>query len=56
MGELKIVELRTKAEKELGEDFDIRGFHDAVLGNGGVPLGILEQQIDAWITKMKAQD
>ena len=56
MGELKIVELRTKAEKELGEDFDIRGFHDAVLGNGGVPLGILEQQIDAWIAKMKAQD
>jgi len=55
MGELKILELRGKAEKELGEEFDIRGFHDAVLSNGGVPLGILETQIDTWIAETKTQ-
>jgi len=46
---LKILELRAKAEAALGEDFDIRKFHDAVLSNGGIPLDILEKQIDRFI-------
>ena len=55
MGELKILELRNKAEMELGGNFDIRGFHDAVLENGGIPLGILEERIDIWIAKVKSK-
>ncbi len=53
IGELKILELRKRAKTELGGDFDIREFHDAVLGNGGIPLDILEQQINVWIAKKK---
>ena len=49
IGELKILELRARAEAVLGERFDIRAFHDAVLGNGGVTLPVLEQQIDEFI-------
>ncbi|PHR57464.1 MAG: DUF885 domain-containing protein [Robiginitomaculum sp.] len=49
IGELKIWELRGRAEKALGADFDIRQFHDAVLRNGGIPLNILEERIDEWI-------
>jgi uncharacterized protein (DUF885 family) len=49
MGELKIRELRAKAEKALGAKFDVRRFHDAVLGNGSVPMPVLEQVIDGFI-------
>ncbi len=49
MGELKIVELRARAEAALGNKFDIREFHDAVLVDGAMPLGILEARIDSWI-------
>ena len=49
VGELKILELRRNAEAELGEGFDIRRFHDAVLSNGGLPLDILEKQINRFI-------
>jgi uncharacterized protein (DUF885 family) len=49
MGELKIRELRARAEKALGESFDVRAFHDAVLENGAVPLSVLEERIDAFI-------
>ena len=49
LGELKIRELRAKAEKELGDKFDLRRFHDAVLGQGSVPLDVLETQVNAWI-------
>jgi len=49
VGELKIVELRQRAEAALGPRFDIRAFHDAVLANGGVTLPVLERQIDAYI-------
>ncbi len=53
VGMLKIQELRRKAEAELGDDFDIRGFHDAVLGGGALPLTILERRIDDWIASVK---
>ena len=52
-GELKIRELRQRAEDTLGEKFDLRLFHDAVLENGAVPLSVLEQKIDAWIDTQK---
>jgi uncharacterized protein (DUF885 family) len=49
VGKLKIEALRAKAEQALGDRFDIRGFHDIVLGSGSVPLDILEKNVDAWI-------
>ena len=49
MGELKIRELRKKAEKELGEKFDIRDFHDVVLLNGAVPLFVLDELVNDYI-------
>ena len=56
IGMLKILELRARAEEELGDKFDIRGFHDTVLGGGTVPLSILETQVDRWIEQVKAED
>lgn len=53
LGELKIRELRARAETALGPKFDLRRFHDAVLGQGAVPLDALEAQIDAWIMTEK---
>ena len=53
IGELKIRELRSLAETELGADFDIRTFHDAVLENGAVPLSVLEDKIKTWIAAQK---
>jgi uncharacterized protein (DUF885 family) len=52
MGELKIKELRTKAEGKLGPKFDIREFHDVVLRNGALPLTILEREVDRWLAGM----
>lgn len=52
-GELKIVELRRRAEAALGDDFDVRAFHDAVLLNGSLPLTVLEQQIERWIVAQR---
>jgi uncharacterized protein (DUF885 family) len=49
IGQLHIQALREKAQAALGERFDLRRFHDAVLGNGALPLAILDQQVDAWI-------
>jgi uncharacterized protein (DUF885 family) len=49
IGKLKIEELRRRAEERLGDDFDVREFHDRVLENGAVPLGVLERHIDAWL-------
>ncbi|HEY0661976.1 MAG TPA: DUF885 family protein [Lysobacter sp.] len=54
IGELKIQELRDKAEKELGDKFDVREFHAEVLKDGSVPLDVLEQKIDRWIASKKA--
>ena len=49
IGQLKIAELRARSEAALGEDFDIRDFHAQVLGQGDLPLDILEARIDAWL-------
>ena len=55
VGELKIKQLRAKAEAELGERFDVREFHAQVLGTGNLPLTILERKIDSWIATRRAQ-
>jgi len=49
VGQLKILELRDKAEKSLGDKFDIRSFHDMVLGSGSIPLNVLEENTNKWI-------
>jgi uncharacterized protein (DUF885 family) len=53
LGELKIKELRRKAEKDLGTSFDVRAFHDVVLGSGSVPLNVLEANVDRWIGEQR---
>ena len=53
-GEMKIIALREKARAELGDKFDIRRFHDAMLLDGPMPLDLLERRIDAWIAAEKA--
>jgi len=49
IGQLKILRLRERAERQLGDKFDVRAFHDALLGGGALPLDILEQRMDAWL-------
>lgn len=49
LGMLKIVELRARAQRALGERFELTGFHDVVLGSGPLPLPMLEENVDAWI-------
>lgn len=53
IGQLKILELRDKSRKGLGSRFDIREFHDEILGAGALPMNILEQRIDRWIASKK---
>jgi len=54
IGKLKLMELRTEARRALGEDFDIRAFHDEVLKDGPVPLSILERKIEGLVGDTKA--
>jgi len=56
IGQLKILALRARAERQLGEDFDIRAFHDELLGAGALPLDLLELRMDAWLTAEVARD
>jgi uncharacterized protein (DUF885 family) len=56
VGQLKILELRALAEKELGPKFDIRDFHDVVLRNGTIPLDILEEQVRTWIEQTRKSE
>jgi prolyl oligopeptidase len=53
MGELKIKELRAHARQELASQFDLKEFHDVVLGSGPVPLDILSREVDQWIAEKK---
>ncbi len=53
MGELKIRSLRQTAKEKLGERFDLREFHDVVLGNGSIPLRVLERQVEAYLEAKK---
>jgi uncharacterized protein (DUF885 family) len=54
IGQMKITELRRRAERELGSRFDIKAFHRAVLEDGAVPLAVLEAKIDRWIAERRA--
>ena len=53
IGKMKILELRDRAQKALGAKFDIKAFHDATLKSGPLPLPMLEENIDAWITSQR---
>lgn len=53
VGQLKILELRDRAKKALGDKFDLRAFHDQVLDSGALPLDVLSDRIDAWIATQK---
>jgi uncharacterized protein (DUF885 family) len=53
VGQLKILELRERAKKALGPKFDVRKFHDEVLGAGALPMDVLERRIDSWIATQK---
>ena len=51
IGQLKILELRERAQKALGPKFDIRAFHDELLGAGALPLDVLEERMENWIAR-----
>jgi uncharacterized protein (DUF885 family) len=53
IGQLKLLELRDRAKKALGDKFDLRAFHDQVVGSGALPLDVLSDQIDGWIAAQK---
>ncbi|MGM0526480.1 MAG: DUF885 domain-containing protein [Pseudomonadota bacterium] len=54
VGMIKILELREQAKQALGEKFDIRGFHDTVLGGGALPLHILERRVEQWVASQQS--
>jgi uncharacterized protein (DUF885 family) len=53
VGELKFKQLKEHARNELGEEFNVREFHDEVLKNGALPLDVLDKSVEAWISKRK---
>ena len=53
IGMLKILELRAEARQQLNQDFDIRGFHDTVLGGGALPVPVLEGRVGRWVDEVK---
>ena len=55
IGEIRLREIRTRAERELGPKFDVRTFHDALLTEGPLPLALLDQRMDTWIAEQKAK-
>ena len=56
IGMLNILEQREAARRALGDNFDIRGFHDAILGGGSLPLPILEQRVNHWVAEIAARN
>ena len=54
LGELEILKLRARDQKELGSRYDIRAFHDEILGGGAMPLNVLDTRVTAWIATQKA--
>ena len=54
VGMIKIQQLRAEAERELGDEFDIRAFHDTVLGGGALPMPLLERRVDQWIAASRS--
>jgi uncharacterized protein (DUF885 family) len=55
VGQLRILTLRDRANRELGPAFDLRAFHDELLGAGSLPLDVLEARVVAWIAAVKAR-
>ena len=55
VGMIKIQQLRAEAEQKLGDKFDIKGFHDTVIGAGSVPLSVLETRVHAWMDAQAAK-
>jgi uncharacterized protein (DUF885 family) len=55
LGQLEILKLRESARQKLGDKFDLRAFHDEILGNGALPLDILDSQVNTWIEARSKQ-
>jgi uncharacterized protein (DUF885 family) len=55
LGQLEILKLREKGHAKLGDKFDIRAFHDEVLGNGALPLDVLDSEVGSWIDTQSKQ-
>lgn len=55
VGMIKIQQMRANAEQVLGDKFDIRGFHDTVLGGGSMPLTLLERRVNNWVESQKSK-
>jgi len=55
LGQLEILKLREEAQQKLGSKFDIRTFHDEVLGNGALPLNVLDEQVEAWMSTQSSK-
>jgi uncharacterized protein (DUF885 family) len=55
LGQLEILQLREEARAKLGDKFDIRAFHDAVIDNGPLPLDVLHSQVEDWIAAQAAR-